>query len=266
MKSNKLTMRVPAMVIAGLLTVGWAGSSRAQLVEGFENGFGTGESIIGDAGIQSSYFGIPSTQGTHQLLLTTINSTPGSADANGGYTNQSGNNSVTAAALGTFFGVSSASIKDGTTTGKQGSGFTIGLGALSAGQTIAFDYNFLTQEPTNGGTGGNKDFAFYTLTNQAGVTVVTDTLTPTVGTPGSTDPFGSQTQYSTFSINITAPGTYTLGLGVADAGNPATDDAPSALLVDNISVNTAVPEPSTALFCLAGLGLLGALRRFGQRS
>jgi hypothetical protein len=257
MKLHISTKRISALVISSALLC-IAGTSYATLVEGFESGLGANDAIIGDAGIQGTYFGIAPTQGSNQLLLTTINSTAGSADANAGYTNQSGHNSVTAASLNTFFNVNPGAIKDGSTTGKQGSGFTINLGALSAGQTIAFDYNFLTQEPNNGT--GNTDFAFYTLTNQSGVTVVTDVLSATANTPGSTDPFGSQTNYHTLSINIAASGNYTLGIGVVDSGSPSTDDAPSALLVDNIQTNAAVPEPTTIAFCIAGAALLGALR------
>lgn len=252
-------IRASAILVSSVILCA-AGTTHATLIEGFESGFGPGELVAGDAGIQGSYFGIAAAQGNDQLLLTTINSTSGSADANGGYTNQSGNNSVLGSSLATFFGVSAGSIKDGSVTGKQGSGFTISLGALSAGQTISFNYDFLTQEANNGST--NKDFAFYTLTNQSGTTVITDVLSATSGTPGSTDPFGSQTQYHTLSINVTSPGTYTLGIGVVDAGSPSTDDAPSALLIDNIRL---VPEPSTVALSVAGVVLLVALRSWMRK-
>jgi hypothetical protein len=264
MKLHNSTTRLSALLIAATLCLG-ARASFATLVEGFESGLGAGEAVVGDAGIQGNYFGIAAPQGSNQLLLTTINSTSGSPDANAGYTNQSGHNAVANSTLATFFGVSAGSIKNGTHTGQEGSGFTINLGALSAGQTISFNYDFLTQEPNNGS--GNPDFAFYTLTNQSGTTVITDVLSAQNSTPGSGNPFGSQTNYLTKTISISVAGSYTLGIGVADAGSTANDDAPSALLVDNIQTNAAVPEPTTIAFCIAGAALLGALRtRIKRRS
>ena len=265
MTSHISISRLGTLIITSALCL-LVRTSHAGLVEGFESGFGAGESVSGDAGIQGTYFGIAPTEGTHQLLLTTINSTPGSPDANQGYHNQSGNNAVSAATLATFFTnagagtVTTANMKDGSTTGKEGSGFTINLGTLTAGTTISFDYNFLTQEPPPA-QGGNKDFAFYTLTNQTGTTVVTDTLSATGNTPSSPpgNPFGNDTGYLTLSIPINATGAYTLGIGVVDAGSTSTDDAPSALLVDNIQT-AAVPEPSTIALGVIGAGLVGLLR------
>ncbi len=249
------------MLLAVGLLLGLAASSQGVTVEGFESGtFGPNEAITGDAGIQNSYFGINATEGSKQLLLTTINSTSGSTDNQAGYTNQSGNNSVPAATLASFFGVSTGAILDGSTTGKQGSGFTINLGVLTAGQTISFDYDFMTQEPNDGS--GNKDFAFYTLQLNSGtpsLAVITDVLSAQSNTPGSSNPFGSQTNYLTMNISITQTGTYSFGLGMVDAGNPS-DDSPSALLVDNINVN-AVPEPSSILLLFAGTAVLVGLQR-----
>lgn len=237
-------------------------TGHATLAEGFESGLGPEESVVGDVGIQANYFGIAATQGSNQLLLTTINSTAGSPDGIAGYANQSGNNAVANSSLVSFFGVSPGSIKNGSRTGQEGSGFTISLGALSAGQTISFDYDFLTQEPTDGN--GNPDFGFFTLTNQSGVVVLTDVLSAQDSILGG-GPFGNQTDYLTKTINVTSSGTYILGIGVADAGNASNDDAPSALLVDNIQVT--VPEPTTIAFSIAGAGLLVALRsRFKKSS
>ena len=241
-------------------------TGQATLAEGFESGLGPGESLIGDVGIQANYFGIAATQGNNQLLLTTINAAPNSPDANAGFTPQSGNNAVAVSSLASFFGISQSAIKNGTSTGQEGSGFTINLGSLSAGSAISLDYDFLTQEPSDGS--GNRDFAFYTLTNQNGVTVIKDVFGATDSTPSSPsgNPFGNQSDYLNLTINVPTSGNYTLGIGVVDTGSVSTDDAPSALLVDNIQIN-AVPEPTTIAFSIAGAGLLVALRtRFKKSS
>jgi len=255
MKLNITVGRATAVLIGALL-VSLVGPARATLVEGFESGTFNGltEATKGDTSINTpTFFGIAPTQGTHQLVMTTINT--GGPDGVQGYSNISGTNAVPVAGatgLAAFFGVSTSSIRDGLATGQEGSGFTINLGVLTAGSTITFDYNFLTQEPP---AGGNKDFSFFTLNNTFGG-VITDVAAATFGTPGG--PFGSQTQYHTFTINITSTQNYTLGLGVVDAGSTSTDNSPSALLVDNIQV--IVPEPSTVAFAIAGAALLVVLR------
>jgi hypothetical protein len=254
-----MNTKIITSAFAALIALSMAGNARAALAEGFESGFGPGDAVIGDASIKASYFGINAAQGSDQLLLTTINSASGQPDANASYTNQSGNNAVDSTNLASFFSVSPAAIKNGSTTGKEGSGFQINLGMLNSGQTIQFDYDFLTQEPNNGT--GNGDFAFYTLTGQSGTNAFSDVTFAVTTTPGNTDPFGSHTGYHTFVINITKTGSYTLGLGVADAGNPSSDNAPSALLIDNIV--TTVPEPSTVgLIVFGAIGLVAATRRF----
>jgi hypothetical protein len=266
MKSNTRISSVAAIASCVLLFAS-VGTSWATLVEGFESGAFSGtEATKGDASISSpSFGGINPTQGTHQLVLTTINSS--GPDGAAGYSSVSGTNAVPVAGIGTglaaFFGVTTSSIHDSSTgaNGQEGSGFTINLGVLTAGTQISFDYDFLTQEPPN----GNKDFAFYTLNN--GVTSsfgggISNVNAATLATPGS-NIFGSQTGYKTFTISITTTATYTLGLGVVDAGNSASDDAPSALLVDNIQI---VPEPTTIAFGIAGASLLVALRSRFKKS
>ena len=141
MKTNISMARLSAvMTVVSLMSI--FGTAKGALVEGFESGaFNGSEAVAGDAGIRTSYFTINSTEGTHQLLLTTINNTNDSP-----FTNQSGTNAVTNATLGTFFGVSSSLIRDGAAVSQEGSGFTINLGTLTAGTTVSFDYDFLTDE------------------------------------------------------------------------------------------------------------------------
>ena len=75
MKMNIATGRFTA-ALTGVLLMSLAGIARATLVEGFESGsFSGSEATSGDVGIRGSYFTIAPTQGTKQMLLTTINNT-----------------------------------------------------------------------------------------------------------------------------------------------------------------------------------------------
>jgi len=248
MKLNMTNGRVSA-VLTGVLLLSLVGIARATLIEGFESGtFSGSENTVGDAGIKTTYHGIAAPEGTHQLLLTTINN---SSDP--GYSHEFAD-ATTPAAMASLFGVSSSQIRDGIATAQEGSGFTISLGVLQAGSTISFSYDFLTTEVP---TGQHRDFAFYTLTGSTGVTVIADSFSPLLHpVTDMTNPFNLETGYQTFIININTTGSYTLGLGVADA---TTTDNPSGLLIDNIQV-TPVPEPTTIAFSIAGAALLVALR------
>jgi hypothetical protein len=251
MKLNMTTGRLSA-VLTTVLLMSLVGIARATLVEGFEGSLT--EPTTGDAGIKTSYHTINSTEGTHQLLLTTINNT-----SDPGYAHEF-SDAVNNATLATFFGVSGTLIRDGAAVSQEGSGFSINLGTLTAGTQITLSYDFLT---TEFGTGHHNDFAFYTLTGISGVTVIADTnsglLHPTTD---GTNPFNLETGYQTLTINIVSTGTYTLGLGVSDA---TTVDNPSGLLIDNIQV-IPVPEPTTIGFSVAGAALLVALRKRIKRT
>lgn len=248
MKLNITTGRFSAVLTAVLL-MSLAGIARATLVEGFESGFSGSESTIGDAGIKTSYFGINPTEGTHQMLLTTINNT-----SDGGATHEF-SDAVINSQLASFFGVGSTQPRNGTLTSQEGSGFSINLGTLTAGTTITFNYDFLTSEIQ---PGAHNDFAYYILFGSSAVTVLADTNS---GLLHPTDPsntvFNLETGYQTATISIINTGTYTLGIGVSDATDK---DVQSGLLVDNIQV-TAVPEPTTIGFSVAGAALLVALRK-----
>src|SRR6266404_606540 len=217
MKLNITTGRATA-VLTGLVLMSFFGMAKATLVEGFESGsFNGSEATSGDAGIRGTYFTIAPTQGTKQMLLTTINNTSDSPQ-----TNQSGANAVSVTTIASFLGVTTSSIRDGTATGQEGSAFTINLGTLTAGTQVTLDYDFLTNE-----VGGNKDFAFWEL-NSGTIHVFSDTtnalLHPTTGVG---NPFVLETGYQTLTISITTTTNYILGLGVMDA---TTTDTSSGLL------------------------------------
>lgn len=244
-----------AAVTAALLALTSAGY--AATVEGFESTSLSSANSRGDASIRTpNYFGINPTEGTHALLLTSINNTNDSPAAS-----QSGTNADTPANIASFLNVSSVGFlrntRPGTLasdTGREGSAFSINLGALNVGDQITFDYNFLTSDA------GNRDFGFYTLNGAtANVPIFADELDAITVTPSSPpgNPFNLQSGWQTTTITISQAGNYTLGIGLMDSRGLT---GPSAVMIDNIAVN-AVPEPSTLGLILAGGVSLAAMRR-----
>ncbi len=249
MKLNITTGRFTA-ALTGVLLMSLVGIARATLVEGFESGgFNGSEATRGDTGVTTSFFTINPTEGTHQMLLTTINNT---SDAN--YSHQF-SDAVPNSSIDSFFGLASTQPRDGAAVSQEGSAFSISLGTLTAGTTVTFDYDFMTAEPMNS---VHNDFAYYLLVGSSTVNVLADTKSASLHpTNASNTIFGLETGYQTATITILSTGTYTLGIGVSDAG---TTDNPSGLLIDNIQV-TPVPEPTTIGFSVAGAALLVALRK-----
>ncbi|HET9856823.1 MAG TPA: hypothetical protein VFP99_03240, partial [Chthoniobacterales bacterium] len=113
--------------------------------------------------------------------------------------------------------------------------------------------DFLTNEIQ---PGAHNDFAFWEL-NSGTIHIFADTFSTLTPTTGAGNPFTLETGYKTVTITITTTGTYALGLGVMDA---SAVDTSSGLLIDNIQV-TAIPEPTTIGFSVAGAALLVALRK-----
>jgi hypothetical protein len=122
---------------------------------------------------------------------------------------------------------------------------------------LSFQYRFLTSATLFDGA----DFAFYTLQFGAGIPVLAtfaDTAAATA--PSTSANFDFESGVATVTLPAAGiAGSYTLGFGIADH----TDDAiPSGVLIDNVQI---VPEPTSALLLLLGLGGLGSLRRRAVR-
>lgn len=210
------------------------------LADAVVNGnFGTGSfspgwETLGQTSVQDDSFGIAPPAGMTYQALT---------EANQG---------ESATALETFLGLAPNSLTN--------QGVTVGSAirqsvALNAGDTLSFDWNFLTDQ--NPGSTDYNDFSFFTL----GGTLISlaDTFTPTV--PSLFSPFAYETQYTSFTYTVPSTGSYTLGFGVANVGDTAVN---SGLLVTNVQ-NTPVPEPLTLFGSLAALGLLAKARQQGDR-
>ncbi|AFZ20509.1 DVUA0089 family protein [Allocoleopsis franciscana] len=194
--------------VAEVMQSGWQQTSPGAVTNGsFETGSLTGWNTIGSTEVQTASYGVTPTQGTYQAVLT------------------NGSGSVTDSALESFFGWSAGTL-DGMGNGNatEGSAMKLSTITVAAGSTLTFDWNFLTNEST---PSSYNDFAFVSIN---GLTELADTnstfaLSPTV--------FTEQTGYKKFSYTFRAAGTYTIGLGVVDAGDKTVD---SALVVDNFSL------------------------------
>ena len=205
----------------------------AVLNGGFETNNFSGWSTLGSTSIQTAAFGSSPTAGTYQALLETVSSS-------------------NYAALEQFLGLTVGSL-DGL-----GYGETFGGSAIkqtftaNAGDTLSFDWNFLTNEDSSS---ANNDFAFVIALASSGLADTNSVFLP------SSTMFGRETGFQKFSSTISASGSYTLGIGII---NVADGEVQSGLLVDNVSTTpistTAVPTPALLPGMLTALGL-GVLRK-----
>jgi len=220
--------------VAAMAFLGLASSAHAQITNGsFETGDFTGWNSpppVGNASIESAttLFETP-TNGTFEALIQTTNASTGSGNLANPATLQ------TAAQLDAYLGT-------GTTLESSPSSFTNGSAfkqtfSATAGSSLSFDSDFLTNEPA---VGGNADQGLYFLLK--GSTVV---AAGSLGTPSAAifpanplDPiFNTETSYNTTNLgaaDFSGAGSYTLEFVVLNgSGNTATD---SGLLVDNVSL------------------------------
>ena len=198
----------------------------------FESGDFTGFETIGTATIEDASFGVQPTDGNTQALL----STAGGEDAVEIET-------VLNLDPGTLLGLG----------GTNGSALTLEFFGIE-GETISFDYSFLTNELTPDPT--FNDFAVVSLSSEGSsfFEVLGDTnsdfvLSPTI--------FGEGTPFEQFSFTFGSTGVFTLGLAVLNEGDTVVD---SGLLIDNLVIT--VPEPSSGLLLAGALfGLISRRRK-----
>lgn len=250
--------RLWAAMSVGLLVLALVQTGRAQKIEGFEAG-DPAITATGDASARGVTEGIAPLEGSFQYVISTIKTNDG-----GGITPFSGD-AISHPGLQNFFNaINPSALDDVSVSDIEGSGFyftfTIGVGV---GTGIAFNYDFLTNDPTsstgtdraiallyNGAPGSNGGLASIQ-------SIATSNDASTVLLGSSKFGFHTAAGYgNTFTMNL-APGTYTLAIGVID-GAPGTADQNSAFLIDNVHI---VPEPSTLGIGMAGAMLLVALRR-----
>jgi hypothetical protein len=248
--------------VAALACLGVASSAHASLTNGnFATGDFTGWTTTGIASVETaSSIGEPTTGGdAHQALIQTSTLT---------------GNPVAVAAIDTFLGTT-PTLTNSANDFLSGSAFKQTFTA-AAGSTLSFDYNFLTDQATDGTGEPDEAFAFL-LFNGA-----TASNNPDLGEPfnaiklanASDTTFKNESGYTTYvfgSQYFNVAGSYTLGFAVLN-GSAVSDivisDArtfppDTGLLVDNVNLASGgVPEPTTlALMAMASAGLLLRGRR-----
>lgn len=231
----------PIAVATVVLLVSVAQVSGAIQNGGFETGFGPGWNTTGTTSIETGAYGAAPTQGANQALIT------------------NGAGGVPLANLETFLGLPSGTLADlGTGTPTQGSAIQqTGIIVPTVGDTISFDFSFLTNESAS--TYWN-DFAFYTLKTDG--FLLADTFSP--GFASSATPFTRETGYSSLTTMPLQPGEYTLGFGVLQLWDTYVD---SGLLIDNVLQHHHAPEPASVIVwsLLVGLTWTGGMLRFFYR-
>ena len=271
-----LKSRLASFAAGSLLAMTLVASVHAQTNPGFESGDFTGWNSYGDALVLGANLGTGPAEGKHDAFV---------ASATDGSVN-------TAVPVG--LGVSSA-VAESDLALSTGSLAAVGNGsalltsaisqsiALVAGQTVSFQWDFLTNQTYFDGTNqsiapdaGNNDFAFFSTSGaSAGVSKLADTFygyavdgsSPAGFDSGFTvtnvnNPFVSETGFHTFSLTAATTGNYLLGFGVSHAVSGTDNGINSALLIDNIQVSAATPEPAS-LLALGGL-CAGLMRRRRQ--
>src|SRR5262249_37184828 len=143
----------------------------------------------------------------------------------------------------------------------------------NAGDTISFDFDFLSNDLVPGSTGPGLDFAFVVVDGTAsllsdgpsGCTSYPPAPAPPYAGGSLVSPTGLRFDcgYQFFSATLQATGTHYVGVGVVDGS--LDNYFTSAILVDNVSLS-AVPEPATWMLLGSGMCLLAGLKRIKSRA
>ena len=228
----------------------------AGRVQGFESG-DPAVTSTGDAGVvDGSYQQEAPPEGSRQFLLTTIGMMRMGEDD---LVPQVGGFAVSNFSLQQFFGTG--------LNGQEGSGVLIPFTVSAGDSLLTFQFDFLTNEFFQ--TMPRPDFAFAEFISGNSVVPNSFTQFADVGSlisSNSFTTFGDQsnfvfhTGYRTLTLSVAnlAPGDYSLGIGIADAVDV---NHASGLLIDNVQIAAAVPEPSTIGLAIAGAILLLGVRR-----
>jgi hypothetical protein len=261
---------------------GFTHSASAQVANGgFEANDGfhyTSWSLDGGGMVVTNQFGETPTEGSYQGFLTNDNSGTTSVY---GVSGDDFKPSISASSLASDLGITTGTLNAlyANTSATNGSAITQ-LITANAGDTLSFDWNFLTAEDPTAPTFGaayNDDYSFFVLNGQAFglsdsfTTSSTGTATPFPGNPSpSNADYLTETGYQTVTFTVPTTGTYTLGFGVVngltDPNTTGGNDIGSALLVDNVTLNggttvgPSTPEPSTNFQLLLGFAaIVGAI-------
>ncbi len=203
----------------------------------FETGNLSGWSGLGSGHAADATIGVTPTEGTYQAYIETT-----------------GNYSAAATDVDAAMGVDDATVVAlGAGPPTNGTGMWQNI-TVAAGDTLSFDWNFLTDELDEDPI--YNDFGFFTISGSAFLLAsrggsTYDMVSPPAG-------FDGQTGWATQSYTFSSAGTYTLGFAVYNVGDAGHN---SVLLLDNISI--PVPEPSSIVLLATGFAavMLGRRRR-----
>jgi hypothetical protein len=134
--------------------------------------------------------------------------------------------------------------------------------AAQAGDVFRFSYNFLTNETAF--VNPFDDYAFFFVRNADTNQVVEfNALAFPNAASNPSSPYNTQTGFLTNSFTFSAPGNYTLALGVVDVNDY---NVSSALQIRDANLEP-VPEPLTIVGSLTALGFgVGLRRRFRKQA
>ena len=242
----RIPARLTAPVLAWALLAAWPAAA-IVINPSFEAGDTSGWTGSGDTGAVDASFGITPTDGSFQALVT---SGVGAASA-----------SAFESSMGLGAGFMDSLIPlispntDGTTvtevSGLQQT-FTAG-----AGDTVIFDYTFLTNEdPPEKLT---SDFLFYDLSGVGSEVLASARRRNGLSASGTAFDWESATQQ--VQVVIPTAGTYTLTVGVADLEDSLRDTAG----IFDAFVLLKAPEPNSFLLVAGGLIGLHAYARHTRR-
>ena len=171
---------------------------------------------LGRVSLQDNFLGIAPTNGIKQALISTEVGSFGQS------------------LLLSSLGLTGNSFGSNTNL-TEGSALTLNFTA-KAGDTLRFDFNFLSYESPNNSL--QNDFAFFSLRDSSGVNN-TSILANTSNLTIIPNQALNNTGYQTVEYTLERSGSYSITLGVADVGDTKLD---SFLLVDNVAI---VPPPAT---------------------
>jgi hypothetical protein len=202
--------------------------------------------------------GFPPTEGTQYAELGTDLPPPPTPSA------------IPAASLEAFLVLGSGTLStQGGGTAEYGTAITqtINITAANVNKWLSLRWDLVTEfDPSI--TGGQKDYAFITLSGTTSKFVVLGNIQSPLMQPSSAGNaiFQYETGWQTFnSFQFTAVGSYTLGIGVVSIDGSGGIVSPSGVLVDSVGLST-VPEPAEWGIVMAGV-LVGfcVIRRLSSR-
>lgn len=272
--SNKATFATFCFVVCT------AGTAFGQVNNGgFETGNFTGWTTAGDNLVIGNTLGINPPEGSFQALSAT--STDGTINSN-----IVAGTGVYESTLESQAGLTNGSLSAvGNGTNIFGSEITQTLSA-GAGSSLNLSWDFLTNQVYYDGTSAsfgpdpnNNDFSYVSIVDLTNSTSTVFKLADTFygysvagnaagfitgfTTTASTNPFISETGYHNFRYDFSTAGSYEISIGAVNAATgPVANGINSAVLVDNVTLTNAAPEPSG----LVAAALLLALPLFVRRA